>query len=49
MIIGIAVYGVAGILFGPIIMVIGKEVLTLYGIDTKLRAFLGDLLNRIST
>ncbi len=49
MIIGIAVYGVAGILIGPIIMVVAKEVLTLYGIDAKLRTFFGELLNRFNT
>lgn len=48
MIVGIAVYGLAGILIGPIIMVVAKEVLSLYGIDKKLRAFLGDILNRFS-
>lgn len=48
MIVGIAVYGIAGILIGPIIMVIAKEILSLYGIDNKLRAFFGDILNRFS-
>jgi sporulation integral membrane protein YtvI len=49
MIVGIAVYGIAGILIGPIIMVIAKEILSLYGIDNKLRTFFGDILNRFST
>ncbi|MDW7655866.1 MAG: AI-2E family transporter [Bacillota bacterium] len=49
MIVGIAVYGLAGILIGPIIMVIAKEILSLYGIDEKLRTFFGDVLNRFST
>lgn len=49
MIIGVAVYGLAGILIGPVILVIAKEVITLYGIDEKLRSFFGDLLNRVIT
>jgi predicted PurR-regulated permease PerM len=48
MIVGIAVYGLAGILIGPIIMVVAKEILSLYGIDNKLRTFFGDILNRFS-
>ncbi len=48
MIVGIAVYGLAGILIGPVIMVVAKEILSLYGIDNKLRTFFGDILNRFS-
>jgi sporulation integral membrane protein YtvI len=47
MIVGVAIYGIAGLLFGPLILVIGKEILTLYGIDKKLRTFIGDIMHKI--
>lgn len=49
MIVGIALYGITGIIVGPIILVVAKEVLALFGIDEKLRNILGDILNKVSS
>jgi len=48
MIIGVGVYGLGGLLLGPIILVVVQEVITLFGIDQVLRNWLGGLLNRMS-
>ena len=47
MIVGVAIYGLGGILVGPVIMVIAKEIFSQFGFDTKLRRITGDLLTRI--
>ena len=47
MIIGIALYGIGGIILGPVIMVVAKEVMTFYGLDLKIRIFFGDLMDKI--
>ncbi len=49
MIIGIAIYGLSGIIIGPIILVIAKEVFSLYGFDKKIRKLIGDTLNKVSS
>ncbi|MEA4888914.1 MAG: AI-2E family transporter [Clostridiaceae bacterium] len=49
MIVGIAIYGITGLVIGPIILVIAKEVLPLYGLDRKLRNIIGDILNKVSS
>ncbi len=49
MIIGIAIYGLGGILIGPVILVVVKEIVALYGFDEKLRRVFGDVLNRLSS
>ncbi len=49
MIVGIAIYGITGLVIGPIILVIAKEVLPLYGIDRKLRNIVGDILNKVTS
>lgn len=48
MIVGIGIYGILGIILGPIILVIAKETLTLYGFDVKLRKIFGEFLSRVS-
>lgn len=48
MIIGIALYGIGGIILGPVIMVIAKEIMTFYGLDQRIRAFFGDLTEKIA-
>ncbi len=48
MIAGIAVYGLSGVLIGPLILVIAKEIFVQFGFDSKLRKLVGDLLNRVS-
>jgi sporulation integral membrane protein YtvI len=47
MIVGVAIYGLGGVLVGPVIMVIAKEIFSQFGFDTKLRRITGDLLTRI--
>ena len=47
MIVGVAVYGLGGVLIGPVIMVIAKEIFAQFGFDTKLRRITGDILTRI--
>jgi predicted PurR-regulated permease PerM len=49
MIVGIAVYGLGGVLIGPVILVIVKEVFTQFEFDIKLRQIIGNLLNRVIT
>lgn len=48
MIVGIGFYGVIGILLGPVILVIAKEVLTLYGFDVRLRRIFAELLSKVN-
>ncbi len=48
MIVGIGLYGFPGLLLGPIILVVAKEVMTLYGFDKKFRKFIGNVLNKVS-
>ncbi len=47
MIVGVAIYGLGGVLVGPVIMVIAKEIFSQFGFDTKFRRITGDLLTRI--
>lgn len=47
MIVGIALYGIGGIILGPVILVIAKEIITFYGFDQKIRTFFGDLTEKI--
>jgi sporulation integral membrane protein YtvI len=49
MIIGIGIYGLGGIIVGPIIFVIAREIMVLYGFDQKIRAFVGTVLNKVSS
>lgn len=49
MIVGIAIYGLSGILIGPIILVVAKEIAVQFNIDIKLRKLIGEILNRVST
>ena len=48
MIVGIGIYGLLGILLGPVILVIVKEVLTLYGFDIKLRKIFAEVLSKLN-
>ena len=47
MIVGVAAYGLGGILVGPVILVIAKEIMAQFGFDQKLRRMTGDILSRI--
>lgn len=47
MIVGVAIYGLGGVLIGPVILVIAKEIFAQFGFDTKFRRITGDLLTRI--
>ena len=47
MIIGVAAYGLGGVLVGPVILVIAKEIMAQFGFDQKLRHMIGDLLSRV--
>ncbi len=47
MIVGVAIYGLSGILVGPIILVVAKEIMAEFGLDVKLRKISGDLLNKV--
>ncbi len=47
MIVGIGLYGLGGIIIGPIIMVIAREVLTFYGFDTRIRSTFGEIVNNV--
>jgi sporulation integral membrane protein YtvI len=47
MIVGVALYGLAGVLIGPVLLVIAKEIFTEFGFDKKMRKMIGDLLTRI--
>jgi len=47
MIVGVAAYGLGGVLVGPVILVIAKEILAQFGFDKKLRQMMGDLLSRV--
>lgn len=47
MIVGVAIYGLSGILVGPVILVIAKEIMAEFGLDQKLRKISGELLNKI--
>lgn len=49
MIIGLGLYGLAGIFIGPIFFVIGKELMQLYGFDKKLRRSVGEILDKVSS
>lgn len=49
MIIGIGLYGLVGIIIGPVILVVAKEILSLFGLDDKLRKIFGDVLNKVSS
>lgn len=49
MVVGIAFYGIAGFLIGPVVLLVTKEVLSLYGLDHKLRSLLGDILTKVSS
>ena len=49
MIIGIAIYGISGLILGPIILVIAKEVMKYYGFDQKFRILIGEILNKVSS
>lgn len=49
MIIGIAIYGLGGILIGPVVLVVAREIMALYGFDKRLRRIFGDVLNRLSS
>lgn len=49
MIIGLGLYGLAGIFIGPIFFVIGKELMQLYGFDKKLRKSVGEILDKVSS
>lgn len=46
MIVGVAAYGLGGILVGPVILVIAKEIMAEFGLDVKLRRISGELLNK---
>ncbi len=48
MIVGVGLYGLLGLLIGPVVLVIGTEVLTLYGFDTRLRSLVAELLAKFS-
>ncbi len=48
MIVGIGFYGLIGILLGPVILVIAKEVLSLYGFDIKLRRIFAEVLSKLN-
>lgn len=47
MIVGVAAYGLGGVLVGPVILVIAKEIMAQFGFDQKLRHMIGDLLSKI--
>lgn len=47
MIIGIALYGIGGIILGPVILVIAKEVMSFYGFDKKIRKFVDEILAKV--
>ncbi|MDD2534241.1 MAG: AI-2E family transporter [Eubacteriales bacterium] len=47
MIVGVAFYGFSGILIGPVIMVIAKEIFSEFGFDQRLRQMTGNLLNKL--
>lgn len=49
MVIGIAFYGITGFLIGPVVLLVAKEVLSLYGLDLKLRNLFGDILTKVSS
>ena len=46
-IIGVAAYGLGGVLVGPVILVIAQEIMAQFGFDQKLRHMIGDLLSRV--
>jgi sporulation integral membrane protein YtvI len=48
MIIGVGVYGLGGIIIGPIIFVVAREVMSCYGFDKKIREMIGSVLNKVS-
>ncbi|MDD2578857.1 MAG: AI-2E family transporter, partial [Eubacteriales bacterium] len=48
MIIGIRFYGLIGIVVGPLILYISREVIHLFGFDSKIRQWIGAVLNHIS-
>lgn len=49
MVIGIAFYGITGFLIGPVVLLVAKETLSLYGLDHKLRSLFGDILTKVSS
>ncbi len=48
MILGIRLYGLGGLLLGPIVLVVALEVIRLFEIDQRFRVWFGNLLNRLS-
>ena len=38
-----------GFLIGPVVLLVAKEVLSLYGLDHKLRNLFGDILTKVSS
>jgi len=48
MLVGVSLFGLAGFLFGPILMVVITETLTQFQFDRKLRVWFGHLLDKVS-
>ncbi|NLN45882.1 MAG: AI-2E family transporter [Clostridiaceae bacterium] len=48
MLVGVSLFGLAGFLFGPILMVVLSETLTQFQFDRKLRVWFGHLLDRVA-
>lgn len=48
MIVGIGLYGLIGLLIGPVLLVIAKEALSLYGFDLKLRKIFAEVLSKVN-
>jgi predicted PurR-regulated permease PerM len=48
MIIGVGIYGLGGLIIGPFVFVIMREIMVHFGIDQRLRDMIGRLLNRVS-
>jgi sporulation integral membrane protein YtvI len=48
MIVGYGIYGLGGIILGPIVFVVAREVMVRFGFDRKLRDVVGKVLDKIS-
>ncbi|MGI6298890.1 MAG: AI-2E family transporter [Saccharofermentanales bacterium] len=48
MIVGVGLYGLIGLLIGPVFMVVGIEIMKLYGLDVKMRKLIGEMLAKFS-
>jgi sporulation integral membrane protein YtvI len=48
MIVGYGIYGLAGIILGPVVFVVAREAMVGFGFDQKLRGIVGKVLDKIS-